>query len=247
MSEQERRRRAAGLGRMVGERLTYANVVATIAAFGVLAGGGAYAASKIGSNDIKKNAVRSKQIKNKQVKTKDLSEKAREELQGNEGPAGPQGNQGPAGPQGPQGLQGAQGTQGIRGPVGPTFGVSSGNTPETGGVALAGSQQVNVPSPGKLLVIGQLIGTTFTCNSGPCEIELGAYVGPIGNLQPVPSSSQIVEVDTGDSVTREWTVIGMINVPAGPVTVQVGSRLEDGTGLSTSGGRSSLHAVLLGG
>ena len=52
--------------------LTYANVTATIALFGVLAGGGAYAAQKIGARDIKPNAVRSKQIKNGGVKAPDL-------------------------------------------------------------------------------------------------------------------------------------------------------------------------------
>jgi hypothetical protein len=50
-------------------RLTYGNVMATIAVFGVLAGGGAYAASKIGAGDIAKNAVRSKHIKKNAVKT----------------------------------------------------------------------------------------------------------------------------------------------------------------------------------
>jgi hypothetical protein len=53
-------------------RFTYANVIATIALFGVLAGGGAYAASKIGPKDIQKNAVRAKHIKNGQVKAADL-------------------------------------------------------------------------------------------------------------------------------------------------------------------------------
>lgn len=42
--------------------LSYANVVSSIALFAVL-GGGAYAASKIGPEDIKKNAVRTKHIK----------------------------------------------------------------------------------------------------------------------------------------------------------------------------------------
>lgn len=37
----------------IRRRLTYANVMATIAVFGVLAAGGAYAASKIGTNQIK--------------------------------------------------------------------------------------------------------------------------------------------------------------------------------------------------
>ena len=51
-------------------RVTYANAMSTIAVFGVLAGGGAYAASKIGPKDIGKNAVRAKHIKGKQVAAK---------------------------------------------------------------------------------------------------------------------------------------------------------------------------------
>jgi hypothetical protein len=47
-------------------RLTYANVMSTIAVFAVL-GGGAYAASKIGPKDIRKGAVRSKAIKKNAV------------------------------------------------------------------------------------------------------------------------------------------------------------------------------------
>jgi hypothetical protein len=57
-------------------RLTYANAMSTIAVFGVLAGGGAYAASKIGPNDIKPNAVRSKHIKKKAVKTPKIANRA---------------------------------------------------------------------------------------------------------------------------------------------------------------------------
>ena len=52
--------------------LTYANVMVTLLAFIVL-GGGAYAATKIGPNDIAKNAVRSKHIKDGQVKRADLN------------------------------------------------------------------------------------------------------------------------------------------------------------------------------
>ncbi len=52
--------------------LTYANVMSTIAVFGVLAGGGAYAASKIGPKEIAKNAVRAKHIKKKQVRAKHI-------------------------------------------------------------------------------------------------------------------------------------------------------------------------------
>jgi hypothetical protein len=49
--------------RRIRRHLTYANVMATLAAFGVLAGGGAYAASKIGAEDIKRNAIRTKHIR----------------------------------------------------------------------------------------------------------------------------------------------------------------------------------------
>jgi hypothetical protein len=52
----------------IRRHLTYANAMSTIAIFGVLAGGGAYAASTIGSKDIKRNAVTGKHIKPGAVK-----------------------------------------------------------------------------------------------------------------------------------------------------------------------------------
>ena len=56
----------------IRSRLTFANVMASIAVFGVLAGG-AYAAATIGPNDIKKDAVRTKHIKNGEVGARDLN------------------------------------------------------------------------------------------------------------------------------------------------------------------------------
>jgi hypothetical protein len=53
----------------ITRRLTYANAMATIAVFGVLAGGGAYAASKIGAGDIAKNAVRKTPSKPRRSRT----------------------------------------------------------------------------------------------------------------------------------------------------------------------------------
>jgi hypothetical protein len=50
--------------------------MATIAVFGVLAGGGAYAASQITAKDIAKNAVRSKHIKKNAVKTPKIKDGA---------------------------------------------------------------------------------------------------------------------------------------------------------------------------
>jgi hypothetical protein len=70
------RHRTRGLARRMCERLSYANVMSTIAVFGVLAGGTAFAAATIGANDIKKNAVRSKHVRNKAISTAKLADGA---------------------------------------------------------------------------------------------------------------------------------------------------------------------------
>ena len=59
--------------RPIRERLSYANVIATVALFIALGLGTAYAADKIGSKDIAKNAIKSKHIKAGNVKNSDLA------------------------------------------------------------------------------------------------------------------------------------------------------------------------------
>lgn len=89
-------------------RLTYANVIATVAMVFAMTGG-AYAASKILITSTK------------QIKPNVLAQ-----LKGKAGPAGAAGAQGPAGPAGPQGPAGANGKDGApgaaggQGPAGPT-------------------------------------------------------------------------------------------------------------------------------
>lgn len=53
-------------------RLTYANVMSTIACFGVLAGGTAYAANTVGSEDIIDESIVSADIQNYGVKRSDI-------------------------------------------------------------------------------------------------------------------------------------------------------------------------------
>ena len=61
----------------LGERLpSHTTVAAYAALFIALATGGAYAASKIGSGDIKDNAIKSSHIKAKQVKAADVAQGA---------------------------------------------------------------------------------------------------------------------------------------------------------------------------
>jgi hypothetical protein len=56
------------------KRLTYANVVATLALFLALCGGVVYAAGKITGKDIKKNAISGKLVKNESLSGADIKE-----------------------------------------------------------------------------------------------------------------------------------------------------------------------------
>lgn len=60
----------------VRRSLTYANVMSTVAVFAVLAGGSAWAASKIGSSDIKNGAVTAKKLHENAVATKKIKNDA---------------------------------------------------------------------------------------------------------------------------------------------------------------------------
>jgi hypothetical protein len=60
----------------IRNHLSFANVVSVIALFFAVGGIGAYAASKIGADDIKRNAVRARHIENGQVKRSELAKTA---------------------------------------------------------------------------------------------------------------------------------------------------------------------------
>jgi hypothetical protein len=62
--------------RRIRDRLTYANVVASIALFLALGGGAVYAASKIDTNDIANHAVTEKKLAKHAVSNKVLDKKA---------------------------------------------------------------------------------------------------------------------------------------------------------------------------
>jgi len=102
-------------------RLTYANVVASLALF-IALGGTSYAVSTLG-----KNSVKSENIGKEQVKASDIAKNAvtspkvkngsllATDFKAGQLPAGPQGSKGDRGPQGPQGPRGPQGPVGISG------------------------------------------------------------------------------------------------------------------------------------
>jgi len=114
-------------------RLTYANVMATVAVF-VALGGSSYAAVTITGSQIRDNTVTSKDLRDNSVQGRDIrrgtvtssdirdhSLLARDFKAGQlpPGPRGQPGSTGAAGPEGPHGADGAPGPQGEPGPAGP--------------------------------------------------------------------------------------------------------------------------------
>ncbi len=103
-------------------RLTYANVVASIALFAAL-GGSSYAAISITGKQVRDASLSGRDVRNGSLTTGDVRDQsllARDFKAGQlpVGPAGDRGAQGPTGPQGPigpQGLQGVPGGPGISG------------------------------------------------------------------------------------------------------------------------------------
>jgi hypothetical protein len=89
--------------KQIAKRLTYANLMSTIAVFLLVGGGTAFAVSElpknsVGSEQLTNNTVTSAKVKNRSLLAKDF--KAGQLPRGARGPAGPQG---PAGPKGAAG------------------------------------------------------------------------------------------------------------------------------------------------
>jgi hypothetical protein len=102
-------------------RLTYANVIATLALF-VALGGSSYAAVELGKNSVKSENIGKEQVKASDIaknavssaKVKDASLLAKDFKSG-QLPTGAPGAIGPQGPQGPKGDRGLQGIPGLSG------------------------------------------------------------------------------------------------------------------------------------
>jgi hypothetical protein len=95
------------------DHLTYANVMATIAVFLVLAGGTAFAATQLG-----KESVGTNQLKKEAVTPAKLSKASKAALTGTQGTTGATGAAGPQGPKGDTGPMGEPGVQGKPGEEG---------------------------------------------------------------------------------------------------------------------------------
>jgi hypothetical protein len=93
-------------------KLSFANVIASLALF-IALGGGAYAATQ-----LPKNSVGTTQIQNNAVTPAKLSAAAESGMEGPRGPAGPKGPTGAKGATGPTGPKGETGSRGEKGDKG---------------------------------------------------------------------------------------------------------------------------------
>ena len=152
--------------RRFGGRLSYANVVATLALFLAL-GGGAYAAFK-----LPKASVGSRELKSAAVTPSKVARATIAQFKGQKGdpgPAGPQGPQGPQGSAGPPGPAGQSGPPGDRGP-------STADTVTAGNVSIGTTDTILAgvePDSGDYLLSGGVIfhnssgaTRTVTCTGG---------------------------------------------------------------------------------
>jgi len=92
--------------RKTRSRLTYANVMSSLAVFMVLGGGAAIAAksslpkNSVGTKQLRKGGVRTADIRKQAVTLPKIATSARAALRGQSGPRGVTGQQGPGGPPG---------------------------------------------------------------------------------------------------------------------------------------------------
>jgi hypothetical protein len=97
-------------------RITYANVVATVALFAAL-GGSSYAAIAVTGSQVRDGSLTGRDVRNSSLTGKDVRNQSllARDFKAGQLPAGPQGPKGDTGDRGPQGLQGEPGVAGVAG------------------------------------------------------------------------------------------------------------------------------------
>lgn len=188
------------LARRIARRLTYANVIATIALMLSLAGtsyaaimitGGNIVNGSVTGVDVADGSLTSSDVRDRTVTMRDLAFATVASLQGSDGADGAAGAAGAAGPAGPAGAVGPQGPAGT--------------------AAVPGDQGIQGIPGTAIADIDELVG--IACSSGPLDGAVTVtYTGPAisikcsftcGAQPPLPSftTAQACTPDTG-----EWEV-----------------------------------------
>jgi hypothetical protein len=226
---------------MLRERLSYANVTASLALFMTL-GGVSYAATRLPSNSVgtsqlKANAVTSGKVKNGTLLKKDFK--------AGQMPAGARGAAGAPGPQGSAGAQGVKGDTGPTGATGPTQGVAAtgftgavpSNTPDLSHV----NATVTTTTAGKLFVFGRGF-FQVTC-AAPSPLQYGLYV----DGQPVTASG-VPGTSGGPGVTiSSWGISAAVNAGSHVISLQSDCTNPGVSFNSGSAQDGAVGAILVGG
>lgn len=212
-------------------RLSYSNVVATLALF-IALGGGAYAVT-----NAPKNSVTSKSIKKGAVKKPDLGANAVDSSKVGDGSLLTQDFA--AG-------QLPKGDKGDKGDTGPT--TAAANT-ENGNPAASPFPDlvpttITTPTAGKLFVLGDAPGMLVGCSGSPCSVDIGLYV----DGQPVPGTKRSFSAGAGMVQTKSLTISGVTGtLPAGIHTVSFRRINTSGSVIVFTSNDSHTSAIALGG
>jgi hypothetical protein len=219
--------------RALARKLTYGNVIATLALFVALGGsaaaaGGLFTGAQIENGslhgvDLANHTVGTKKLRYHSVTLRQISRATARRLKGARGLRGRTGPQGPTGAQGPTGPPG---------PTGATYGTIATTAPD---VANLGSLQVildhTLPGPGVYLVSGRVAIT----NTSGATVNIGCGVRFEGNLVPSAGGS----VDDGATVTFQIPFVYTVEDPSSGVQL-----LCDSGGASTGVSVSDIHLNL---
>jgi hypothetical protein len=161
-------------------RLSYANVIATLALFLVLGGGAAFAATQ-----LPKNSVGARQLKKHAVTPAKLSASTVNQLRGATGPQGPKGAKGATGAKGAKGDVGPRGQSGAKGDTGATgqdagplfLGLTSGpgvEFPEGADSNVVAARLKDLPAGSYAVAFkGQILSEGEEALVVKCELEAG--------------------------------------------------------------------------
>lgn len=221
-------------------RLTYSNVVASIALFAAL-GGTSYAAITVTGAQVRDNSLSGRDVRNSSLTGRDVRDQSllAQDFKQGQLPAGPQGTPGAPGPKGDTGAKGDQGEPGLAYLTGS---LAAPITPNAGG----SSHPVTLERTSKLLLLGTLEASAFTCAAAApanCKMQLVPIVD--GKAQPTPVSTLVILPGQTKSYPPGTQLISVIDeVPAGEHYVGFGVALTGQiNGQSASYGHKQIFRV----
>ena len=233
-------------------RLTYANVMATVAVF-IALGGSSYAALRVTSRNVPKNALTGADIKNltgKDVTNNSLTGADVTDLTSDDVTNGRLlaedflAGQLPKGDKGDKGETGDKGDTGDTGPTTAAANTDNGNPPAPPLLAGIAPTTITTPTAGKLFVLGDAPAMNVGCSGSPCSVDIGLYV----DGQPVPGTKRSFSAAAGMSQTKSLTISGVTGtLPAGTHTVSFGRTQTSGSVVPFTNNDSHTSAIALGG